>query len=222
MQKKGEEEVRQKMLDNFVKNMPTNENMSFVQSVAEKTGIDENTISQLLEIIPDDQIPDIIKMAAFDLLRYFISILSMNTDIFSMLFHRNIVEEQAKKLGGLSADDVWTADAITSLFNLVQMYIKGCNYEEIETNCCCKRKTFVDNARIFVLRVIPEISYMCGVFVQVILAKIDENGAELELSKDFRSFASCIKEGVPNHDMLMAKYNKKWMRVECHQKYRNN
>lgn len=222
MQKKGEEEVLQKMLDNFVKNMPTNENMSLVQSVAEKTGIDENTISLLLERIPDDQIPDIIKMAAFDLLRYYISILSMNTDIFSMLFHSNIVEEQAKKLVGLSADDVWTADAITSLFNLVQMYIKGCNYEEIDTNCCCKRKTFVDNARIFVLRVIPEISYMCGVFVQVVLAKIEENGAELELSKDFRSFASCIKEGVPNHDMLMAKYNKKWMRVECHQKYRNN
>ena len=63
---------------------------------------------------------------------------------------------------------------------------------------------------------------MCGVFVQVVLAKIEERGAELELSQDFKSFASCIKEGVLNHDMLMAKYNNRWMRVECHQKYRNN
>lgn len=222
MQKKGEEETFQKMLDNFVNNLPTSENMSLVQSVAEKTGIDENTTSQLFERIPDDQILDIIQMAASDLLHYYTSILSTNTDIFSMLFHSNIVEEQAKKLVGLSADAVWTTDAIISLFNLVHMYIKGCNYEEIDTKCCCKKKDFVDNARIFVLRVIPEISYMCGVFVQVVLAKIEEHGAELELSKDFKSFASCIKEGVLDHDMLMAKYNNKWMRVECHQKYRNN
>ena len=222
MQKKGEEETFQKMLDNFVNNLPTSENMSLVQSVAEKTGIDENTTSQLFERIPDDQILDIIQMAASDLLHCYTSILSTNTDIFSMLFHSNIVEEQAKKLVGLSADAVWTTDAIISLFNLVHIYIKGCNYEEIDTKCCCKKKDFVDNARIFVLRVIPEISYMCGVFVQVVLAKIEEHGAELELSKDFKSFASCIKEGVLNHDMLMAKYKNKWMRVECHQKYRNN
>lgn len=222
MQKKGEEETFQKMLDNFVNNLPTSENMSLVQSVAEKTGIDENTTSQLFEKFPDDQILDIIQMAASDLLHCYTSILSTNTDIFSMLFHSNIVEEQAKKLVGLSADAVWTADAIISLFNLVHMYIKGCNYENIDTKCCCKKKDFVDNARIFVLRVIPEISYMCGVFVQVVLAKIEEHGAELELSKDFKSFASCIKEGVLNHDMLMAKYKNKWMRVECHQKYRNN
>ena len=222
MQKKGKEEAFQKMLDNFVNNLPMSENMSLVQSVAEKTGIDENTTSKLYERIPDDQILDIIQMAASDLLHYYTSILSTNTDIFSMLFHSNIVEEHAKKLVGLSADTVWTADAIIRLFNLVQMYIAGCCYEEIDTKCCCKRKKFVDNARIFVLRVIPEISYMCGVFVQVLLAKIEEHGDELELSKDFKSFASCIKEGVLDHDMLMAKYKNKWMRVECHQKYRNN
>lgn len=60
---------------------------------------------------------------------------------------------------------------------------------------------------------------LCGVFVQVVLAKIEELGADFEISKDFKSFASCIKEGVLNYDMLMAKYNNKWMRVECHQKY---
>lgn len=222
MQKKGENEAFQKMLDNFVNNLPSSENMSLVQSVAEKTGINENTISQLFERIPDDQILDIIQMVASDLLHYYRSILSTNPNIFSMLFHSNIVEELAKKLVGLSEDAVWTSDAIIGLFRLVQMYIKGCNYEEIDTICCCKRKNYVDNARIFVLRVIPEISYMCGAFVQVVLAKIEEHGSELELSKDFKSFASCIKEGVLNHDMLMAKYNNRWMRVECHQKYRNN
>lgn len=222
MQKKGKEEAFQKMLDNFVNNLPMSENMSLVQSIAEKTGIDENTISKLYERIPDDQILDIIQMAASNLLHYYTSILSTNTDIFSMLFHSNIVEEHAKKLVGLSANTAWTADAIIRLFNLVQKYIAGCNYEEIDMNCRCKRKVFVDNARIFVLRVIPEKSYMCGVFVQVVLAKIEEHGDELELSKDFKSFASCIKEGVLDHDMLMAKYKNKWMRVECHQKYRNN
>ena len=55
--------------------------------------------------------------------------------------------------------------------------------------------------------------------IDEILAKLDESDADWEISKDFKSFALCIKEGVLNYEMLMAKYNNKWMRVECHQKY---
>ena len=145
--------------------------------------------------------------------------MSANAGILSQLFHSKIVEEQAKKLVGLSTDEEWTSEYIEKLSHLIEMYITGCNYEEIDSNCNCRKNKFVDNARIFVLRVIPEISYMCGVFVQVVLAKIEESDADLEIPKDFKSFASCIKEGVLNYDMLMAKYNNKWMRVECHQKY---
>ena len=145
--------------------------------------------------------------------------MSANAGILSQLFHSKIVEEQAKKLVGLSTDEEWTSEYIEKLSHLIEMYITGCNYEDIDSNCNCRKKKFVDNARIFVLRVIPEISYMCGVFVQVVFAKNEKLGADLDIPKDFMSFASCIKEGVFNYDMLMAKYNNKWMRVECHQKY---
>lgn len=222
MKKKGEEKEFQRILEIFVNNLPFEENVSITQSVAEKTGIDENTILQLFGSIADNQIQNIVDMTVFDMLSYVMSILSANTGLFTTMFHSRNVEEQAKKLVNLSADDTWTADGIISLFRLVEMYITGCNYVEIESNCNCRKKNFVDNARIFVLRVIPEISYMCGVFVQVVLAKIAEHGLEVDLSKDFKSFASCIKEGVLDHNMLMAKYNNKWMRVECHQKYCNN
>lgn len=222
MRKNGKEETFLNMLDHFVNNLPLEGNVNITQSLAEKTGIDEKTIVLIFENIADNKVLNIIAMSVFDLMSYVLSILSANTGIFSMLFHSKIVEEQAKKLVNLSADDAWTADGIISLFRLVEMYITGCNYEEIESNCQCKKKDFVDNARIFVLRVIPEISYMCGVFVQIVLAKIDEAGAEVEISKDFKSFASCIKEGVLDYNMLIAKYKNKWMRVECHQKYRNN
>lgn len=161
-------------------------------------------------------------MTASNLLHYVMSILSENTRIFSKLFHSKIVEEHAKDLVGLSVDVEWTSDAIEKLFCLIEMYIDGCNYEVIESNCNCRKKKFVDNARIFVLRVIPEISYLCGVFVQVVLAKLEESDVDWEISKDFKSFASCIKEGVLNYEMLMAKYNNKWMRVECHRKYLNH
>lgn len=220
MKKKGEEESFQRMLANFINNLPFEENVSSAQSVAEKTGIDENTIVQFWGSIADSKIPDIVNMIVLDLLRNVVSILSAKTGIFSKLFHSRNVEEQAKKLVGLSTDVEWTADAIVSLFGLVEMYVSGCNYKEIESNCKCKKKDFVDNARIFVLRVIPEISYMCGVFVQIVLAKIEEIAAEVEISKDFKSFASCIKEGVLDYNMLIAKYKNKWMRVECHQKYK--
>ena len=219
MKRNGEEEAFQSMLDNFIHNLPLKEDVCLEQSVAEKTGIDENTIRLLFECISDDNIPNIIGMAANDLLRYFVSILSANAGILSKLFHSKIVEEQAKKLVGLSTDEEWTSEYIEKLSHLIEMYIAGCNYEEIELNCNGRKNNFVDNARIFVLRVIPEISYMCGVFVQVVLAKIEKSDANLEISKDIKSFASCIKEGVLNYDMLMAKYNKKWMRVECHRKY---
>ena len=221
MKKKGEEEAFQQMLDNFISNRPLKENECMEQLVAEKTGIDETTVRLLFECISDEQIPNIIGMTASNLLHYVMSILSENTRIFSKLFHSKIVEEHAKDLVGLSVDVEWTSDAIEKLFCLIEMYIDGCNYEVIESNCNCRKKKFVDNARIFVLRVIPEISYLCGVFVQVVLAKLEESDVDWEISKDFKSFALCIKEGVLNYEMLMAKYNNKWMRVECHRKYRN-
>jgi replicative superfamily II helicase len=219
MQKKGEDETLQKILDSFVSNLPSNKEMSFVQSLAEKTGIDENTVAIILNNIPNDRIPNIIEMTTPDLLHYVTSILSSNTELLSSLFHNEYAEEQAKRLVNLSPNNEWTTDAIMALFHLVEKYITGSNYVEIEENCRCKKKPFVDNARIFVLRIIPEISFMCGVFVQIVLAVIEENKIEMDMPKDFTSFASCIKEGVLNYDMLMEKYNHNWMRVECHRKY---
>lgn len=219
MKKKGEEKAFQRMLDSFINNLPSEDNVCMEQSVAEKTGIEENTVRLLFECISDDQIPNVVGMAAIDLLHNIMSILSANPSIFPKLFHSKIVEEQAKKLVGLPADVEWTADAIGKLLRLIEMYISGSNLQEIESNCNCRKKDFVDNARIFVLRVIPEISYMCGVYVQVVLAKIEALGADFEISKNFKSFASCIKEGVLHYEMLMAKYTNKWMRVECHMKY---
>ena len=112
MKKNGEEEAFQKMLDNFIHNLPLTEDVCMEQSVAERTGINANTIRLLFECISDDNIPDIIGMVANDLLHYFVSILSVNAGILSKMFHSKIVEEQAKKLVGLSTDEEWTSEYI--------------------------------------------------------------------------------------------------------------
>ena len=105
------------------------------------------------------------------------------------------------------------------MFVSSKLYMKGENLYGIEHYLFGKVETFLPQARKFVLRIIPTFSYLAGIFIQVIIAKMQSLGMT-EISNDVKTFASCVKEGVISFDMLMAKYKNKWMRVECHQKFK--
>ena len=121
----------------------------------------------------------------------------------------------------LSKDiNIWTESGIKKFFTLVEMYVKGLSLLEIEQTMECKQDKKLLHARQFVLKIIPDVSYTCGAFVQVLIEKLNLHEENSDLPTDIKVFASCIKEGVLTYEMLKEKYNKKYMRVECHYKCR--
>lgn len=63
-----------------------------------------------------------------------------------------------------------------------------------------------DKARVFSLRVVPEISYLSGMFT-LILKKLNEGNSEVNLSSlHFTNFSSCIREGFYTPEDLAGRY----------------
>ena len=80
---------------------------------------------------------------------------------------------------------------------------------------------FLFDARRLVLKVIPNLSYVCGIFVQVIMEYLEIQNREDLINDEIKAFASCVREGVSSSSMLRYKVKSKYMRVEAHRNFRS-
>ncbi|MHB0990280.1 MAG: DEAD/DEAH box helicase [Burkholderiales bacterium] len=78
-----------------------------------------------------------------------------------------------------------------------------------------------ENAREFVLRIVPELTYIFGLPAQVIRANTPENGEAAEPSLALSILASCIREGIDNIEKLALTNipNEKVNRRAIHRKF---
>lgn len=194
------------------------ENMSWLSILSMKTGLDEDSINKLYKLIDDDRAMSLAGHSTQKILHWIKELLSENPDLMKSLLYNDLAEEKAKSLVGLDVTNDWNQESIEILFKLVLMYVNGEPLVNIEFEITGAKKTYLEKARNFVLRVIPSISYLCGTFVQILLVKLEDLGVE-DIPNDVKTLASCVKEGVINYDMLMTKYHNKWMRVECHNQF---
>lgn len=190
-----------------------------LSALAVKTRTDENTVKRLLEDIenrPDT--PNTVDMNTRDLLKWVSDLLSSNSDLFEILLGNDYASERGKKVLGMKETQAWDSMSIRRLFALAEAYVNGATFLDIEKGLGKKIDSHLIKAREFALKVIPAISYACGTIVQILIAWHEEHGYDIdELPRDIKVFSLCVKEGVTDYDMLMTKYRKKLMRVECHQ-----
>lgn len=216
----GEQKQLDKLLEQLVE-LASNqdENMSWLSVLSMKTGLNEDSINKLYELIDDEHAMSLAGHTTQKILHWIKELLSENPDLMKSLLYNDLAEEKAKVVVGLNVANDWNQESIEKLFKLVEMYVNGEPLVNIELEITGAKKTYLEKARNFVLRVIPSISYLCGTFVQILLVKLENHGVE-DIPNDVKTFASCVKEGVINYDMLMTKYHNKWMRVECHNKFK--
>lgn len=192
---------------------------SMLATLAIKTRTDENTVRRLLEDIEDRQdTPDTVNMNTKDLLKWVSYLLCSNSDLFEVLLGNDYASERGKKVLGMKESQAWDAISIKRLFDLAVTYVSGATYLDIEKGLGKNPDNRLTKAREFVLKVIPAISYACGTVIQILMAWYEAHGFDMdELPRDFKVFSLCVKEGVTDYEMLLTKYKKKLMRVECHQ-----
>lgn len=205
------------MVGNWVENV---EQPKWLSVLSAKTSVDQDLLMVFYESINVPFIANLDSQNVLYILGHLLSVMKENMELMDKFFSSSINAENARKFV-LSKDiNIWTESGIKKFFTLVEMYVKGLSLLEIEQTMECKQDKKLLHARQFVLKIIPDVSYTCGAFVQVLIEKLNLHEENSDLPTDIKVFASCIKEGVLTYEMLKEKYNKKYMRVECHYKCR--
>ena len=192
----------------------------WIKELSINTGVSEDDISVLYNNLNDNTLQQINQFKVLDIFDYLSDVLLTIAPSLHNTFLSKRAQGIIKDVVGLKEQDRLGYHHIRIIFTCTELYMTGKCLYDIELELTRKHNDFLSKARKFALRAIPEISYIAGVIIQIILTKMQHLGID-EISNEVKTFASCIKEGVTSYDMLMAKYANKWMRVECHQKFIN-
>jgi hypothetical protein len=221
MKKEGRQEQFNSQVDNLVGTLLGKKSSDgAVSDLAAKTNVEESTIEHLLNVMTKMDAMSTLEMDVNELLDWMSGMLVENYGMIDNLLGNVFGGITIRKTLGMKEDQPWSKIAVTSLFNIVRSYVNGATLLEIEQGLRKKTDAYLKNARVFAIKVIPSVSYICGTLIQVLLLWLDKHGVGKEdCPNDMKVFASCVKEGVLSYDMLMKKYRGKQMRVECHYKY---
>lgn len=204
------------MMNNWVENANQPEWLSILST---KTSVDQDLLMAFYESINLPYAVGLDIQYVLYMIKHLQSIMKEKLELMDRFFSTPINAENARKFVLPKEANVWTENGIEKFFTLVEMYVKGLPLLDIEQVMECKQDKKLVHARQFVLKIIPDVSYTCGAFVQVLIEKLNLQNEIADIPTDIKVFASCIKEGVLTYEMLKEKYNKKYMRVECHHKY---
>lgn len=190
------------IIANLINAYANKEEYSWEAEIANKTFVNQSTVDLIYTSIEDAKLIGALSFKVSDMLALLEEVTKSNPQIFSDF---PILAQASGQFG------------LDLFFKIVTEYIGGSPLVEIE-KMMGKNDKKLKEARNFVINVIPNFSFFCGVFVMVLRHKVEEVDNTVELPKDVLAFASCIKEGMSSYKMLLEKYQNKWMRVECHNK----
>lgn len=134
---------------------------------------------------------------------------------FSEIFPGNKVRAQFARSLGLKVSSFKISDIVP----ILKAFIYGENYEIINSVIPGKSDEYLTNARHFILRLIPQISFAMGVVSLILREQLLSLGYEQD---DFpyivRNLATLIREGLDTEEKLQYKMsNRRLLRVEIHQ-----
>lgn len=226
--KDNQESTFNKRVENLIKRRneldKQSENIVWTKEVSFKTGIDPSLILELSNAIDNEDLIELINFSVKQYIDWFLKWLSNDTSYLNRIFTKQSSIVQLKKAIGLPADTENVDEILERLFilrNLLLQYINGESLEKINQSIKGNNDIYLNKARNFTIKLIPEISFSFGVLSMVIIEKALQQSIERkDLPWTLRALASCIREGFDNVEKLFFKGNYKFKsRVETHLKY---
>jgi ATP-dependent RNA helicase DOB1 len=202
------------------------EEMIWVNEISFKTGIDPSVIESLSIYIDNKGIDFYNNQSIPAFIEDFFEWLNTASHLFYKVFTKKSTVNHIKRAVGQKPENNNINELILKLPKLSKLFLKyitGENLENIEIAIVGKASGFLPNARNFVIRLVPEMSFLFGLFTMVIIEKAEQEGyLKEDLSLNIRVLASCIREGFDEPKKLFFKFdNKITSRVEAHLIYNN-
>lgn len=131
-------------------------------------------------------------------------------------------ETSSKLLQELFGQSEFNEDFIDELTEVLKMYVRGETLKTISSKLVEKPSdAHLTATRKFVLRVIPELSYLFSVLAMVHVQYLTDNRfGRFEIPANIKNFATYLKEGVTSEAMLRFKTERRLMRVEVHRSFK--
>lgn len=131
-------------------------------------------------------------------------------------------ETTSKLLLDVFGANEYDADFIDDLTDVLIMYLTGKPLKELSSLLVEKQNdAHLTCTRKFVLKAIPELSYAYSVLAMVHVQYLTDKGwNSLDIPASIKNLATYLKEGVTSEAMLRFKTERRLMRVECHQMFK--
>ena len=191
----------------------------FLEDMSVKFGVNVDKLLVLQRWVEDLEISDVMDKSPIGLVALFFDFLSDHIGILdSLLSNSSVLGRIGNILKIESFDSSLDSTMIGKLKEMTSMYMEGKSLCEIsDAMPPSKSNHHLENARKFVLTVIPAISYAVGIWVWMLKKKADDEN--ISIDGDILSLATIVKEGMSSFDMLKYKNEHRLMRVICHNEY---
>jgi len=194
----------------------------WVETVSLKTGLDPIIIQQLGTTLHEMNVEELFDFSVIEWINWFFEWLDGNELRFSEIFSGSNIRAQFARSLGLKVSNYQISDIVNKISDIVPIlkaFINGENYETINSAIPGKSDEYLTNARHFILRLIPQISFAMGVVSLILREQLLSLGYEQEdFSYIVRNLATLVREGLDTEEKLQYKMNhRRLLRVEIHQ-----
>ncbi|WP_282116393.1 DEAD/DEAH box helicase [Cellulophaga baltica] len=202
--------------------------VEWTKEISYKTGLDPDIILELGNSIDQEDLDIFSHFSIKEIVDWYFNWIQKDPNRLKKIFTKNSTIIHICKAIGLNYEkDTLKSilEKFETLKTILNAYIEGQTLKEIEYLIPKKTKNEnvkLDNARNFVIRLIPDLSFSFGLLPMIMIQKAKENNiVKSTIPITIRNLASCIREGVDEYGKLSFKLkNDLLSRVETHEKYK--
>jgi ATP-dependent RNA helicase DOB1 len=195
----------------------------WAESVSLKMGVDSAAVMALGSNADSTVMNDIASLTVVDCVKWFFTWLRNNPQYFLSFFTKPSTLNDFYEILCVTKSKSNLNDIITRLGNvedLLLAYLKGETFESMEKKIIDKPDQYLSHARTFILKVVPEFSYVFGIFALTMKEMfLADGGDSSEFPEVLKVLASCIREGFDSVEKLHRKTGSRFSRVEVHREF---
>ncbi|TGK20076.1 DEAD/DEAH box helicase [Leptospira fluminis] len=191
------------------------------RKISSYTGLDSTLIANLSNQMQSYGLEKIFLLTVEEQINLFANWVVESGDEMNQLLYRADSTDFIYKLVDVKRENRNIENFKKGFYKSIQltlMWINGDSLAKIEEAIHSKPDTHCTRARRFALKIIPDLSFILGIFSMIIKEihlELDKDLLDIPLS--IRTLASCVREGVDSVAKLAFKYlNKNLSRVSCH------
>ena len=196
-------------------------NDDWLLDISHMTGLNPELIKGLSNELDLIDIKSIVQYSVIEYITFLFKWLKTNPDRISQLFTKSSSLYNMAQVIGIKSENIEVneiASGLDKISNLLIQYVQGSSLAEIEALISGKSSLYLEKARRFVLKLIPDLSFAFGLLSITVIEKSKLAGIpKADLPQTLRLLASCIREGFDNPEKLLFVLSGDFMsRVEVH------